>query len=475
MTSGSLHKNVGGLWAGVFQSIAFIAPAAVAASFLVVETSFVGASATFVFFLAIIGVSSAMYMNYVFAGRISHAGGYYAYVSAGLGPRFGIFSGWLYFINVLGALSGFAVLFFAGVLWPLVPELASNAYGWIPLAFIPLIIILVLLYRGLKPSLTYTIIGAVIEISFLVIISIAIIIRAGPSNSIIPFTPNGNTFGNLGLATIYSILGFVGVGSVITLSEELKSPKKNIRKAIFIAMGITAVVYVLVSYSMVIGWGINKIGSFSTATNPGFTVVDNYFGPIVMAVFIIITLNSFISNGIAEGNAFSREGFALARDGIIFPKSMATVHKKYGSPNKVILVEWLIIVALTLVGGLIFGPFIGATIITAVNGVVLYIVHILANFSLPIYGKKTMKLKLKGLLPLALGPLLATIVYAFAIYGEFVPFPSSPDNIGAYSIIAAVIIGIVFAAVLSVLKKKPDLDSVGTEKASISEIGSGER
>jgi len=194
-----------------------------------------------------------------------------------------------------------------------------------------------------------------------------------------------------------------------------------------------------------------------------------------MAVFIIITLNSFISNGIAEGNAFSREGFALARDGIIFPKSMATVHKKYGSPNKVILVEWLIIVALTLVGGLIFGPFIGATIITAVNGVVLYIVHILANFSLPIYGKKTMKLKLKGLLPLALGPLLATIVYAFAIYGEFVPFPSSPDNIGAYSIIAAVIIGIVFAAVLSVLKKKPDLDSVGTEKASISEIGSGER
>ncbi len=466
----NLHKNVGGLWAGVFQSVAFIAPAAVAASFLDVETGYVGASATFVFLIAIIGVSSAMYMNYVFSGRISHAGGYYAYVRAGLGPKFGIFSGWLYFINVLGALSGFAVLFFAGVLWPLIPSLASNPYGWIPLAFIPLSIILLLLYRGLKPSLAYTIIGSIIEISFLIGISIAIIIEAGPANSIIPFTPHGNSFGNIGLAAVYSILGFVGVGSVITLSEELRHPKKVIKKAIFIAMGITAVVYILVSYSMVIGWGINNMAAYSTATNPGFTVVEDFFGPVVMVIFIIITLNSFISNGIAEGNAFSREGFALARDGIVFPKSMAVVHHKFGSPHKVIIVEWIVIVALTLAGGLIFGPFVGATIITAVNGVVLYIVHILANFSLPVYGKKTMKLKLKGLLPLALAPLLATVVYAFAIYGEFVPFPSAPDNVGAFAIIASVIIGIILVFVYVAKKSDADINSIGTEKDSISDM-----
>ncbi|MCL4322998.1 MAG: APC family permease [Candidatus Thermoplasmatota archaeon] len=471
MEPSSLHKNVGGLWAGVFQSIAFIAPAAVAASFLVVETGYVGASTTFVFFLAIIGVSSAMYMNYVFSGKIAHAGGYYAYVRAGLGPKFGVFSGWLYFINVLGALSGFAVLFFAGVLWPMIPSLSSNPIGWIPLAFIPLSIIL-LLYRGLKPSLAYTIIGALIEISFLIGISIAIIIKAGPANSLIPFTPNGNSFGNLGFATLFSILGFVGVGSVITLSEELRNPRKNIRKAIFIAMGITAVVYILVSYSMVIGWGITKMSSFSAATNPGFTVVNNYFGPIVMTVFIIITLNSFISNGIAEGNAFSREGFALARDGVVFPKWMAVVHKRFGSPHKVIVAEWFIIVLLTLIGGLIFGPMEGAAIITAVNGVVLYIVHILANFSLPVYGKKTLRMKAKGLLPLALGPVLSTVVYAFAIYGEFVPFPSYPTDVGAYGIIAAILVGVVLVILTIHRKSKVEIESIGTEKESISELAS---
>ena len=460
-----LKKNAGGLWSGTFQAISYVAPAATAASFLVEETAYVGASTTFVFLLALIGVTSAMYMNYVFSGRISHAGGYYAYVRAGLGPRLGIFSGWLYFINILGALAGFAVLFFAGVLWPLIPQLSSNPYGWIPIAFIPLVLILVLLYRGLRPSMKYTIIGGIIEVGTLIIISVAIIIRLGPHNTFIPFTPHGNSFGNLGLATVYSILGFVGIGSVITLSEELHNPKKIVKKSIVVGMLITAVVYILVSYAMVVGYGINKMAAFSTATDPGFTVVDNYFGPVVMIVFIIITLNSFLSNGIAEGNAFSREGFAMARDGIVFPKSLATVHKKFGSPNKIIIVEWFIVVALTLVGGLVFGPFEGAAIITAVNGVSLYIVHILANFSLPIYGKKTLKLKLRGLLPLALGPVLATVVYAFAIYGEFVPIPTTyPGYIAPYSIIAAIIAGIAITIVLFVRKHPSDLKSIGREQ-----------
>jgi len=471
-----LRKNEGGLWSGTFQAISYVAPAATAASFLVEETVFVGASTTFVFLLALIGVSSAMYMNYVFSGRISHAGGYYAYVRAGLGPKFGIFSGWLYFINILGALAGFAVLFFAGVLWPLIPQLASNPYGWIPLAFIPLVLILVLLYRGLKPSLKYTIIGGLIEVVALIVISLAIIIKLGSHNTFVPFTPNGNSFGNLGLATVYSILGFVGIGSVITLSEELHQPKKIIKKSIIIGMAITGVVYILVSYAMVAGWGINKMASFSVATNPGFTVVDTYLGPVIMIIFILITLNSFLSNGIAEGNAFSREGFALARDGIVFPKSLATVHKKFGSPNKIIIIEWVVIVALTLAGGLIFGPFEGAAIITAVNGVVLYIVHILANFSLPIYGKRTLKLKLKGLLPLALGPVLATVVYAFAIYGEFVPIPTKyPGYVGPYSIIAVVLIGIIITIVLVIKKHSTDLNKIGVEADHMKDQTSGQK
>jgi uncharacterized protein YhhL (DUF1145 family) len=80
---------------------------------------------------------------------------------------------------------------------------------------------------------------------------------------------------------------------------------------------------------------------------------------------------------------------------------------------------------------------------------------------------------LKGLLPLALGPLLATVVYAFAIYGEFVPFPTKYHcYVAPYSILAIVIVGIISVIVLSVKRNKSELDAFGTDA---NKAGSGDK
>ncbi len=461
----ALKKNVAGLWAGVFQALAYVAPAATAASFFVVEAGVAGGSVPLTFILATLGVASAMYMNYEFSKRISHAGGYYSYVSAGLGGRLGAFTGWLYYINVLGALTGFSVLFFAGVLWPLVPGLSAMAYGWIPLAFIPIVLIFSLLYFGLKPSLYYTMIGAVIEIVFVLAVSLLIIFSPNTHNTISPFTTMGNSFGNLGLATVYAILGFVGLGSVITISEELHNPKKIVPKAIVLALVIGAVVYIFSSYAFVVGWGVNDMSGFASATNPGFTVVGNYLGPIAMAIFIVITLNSFISNGIAEGNAFSRIGFALSRDKILFPGSMSEVHKATGSPRKMILFEGVLVTVISIAGGVIFGPFTGAAVITTLNGACLYIVHVFANISLPVYGRKTLKYSARKWLPFLLGPLPATAVYAFAVFGVFSPLPAYPINIASYGVILFVVVGLILAVYVGLKRSRADVKTIGLQGA----------
>ncbi len=462
--SNVLKKGVAGLWAGVFQSLAYVAPAAVVASFFVVEAGVVGAAVPLTFILAALGVSSAMYMNYEFSKRISHAGGYYSYVSAGFGGRMGAFAGWLYYINVLGALTGFSALFFAGVLQPLIPGLAGNTYGWIPLAFIPIVLIFVLLYLGLKPSLYYTMIGAIIEIGFVIGVSIFIILSPHTHNTFVPFTLAGSSISGLGLATVYAILGFVGMGSVITLSEELHNPKKIIPKAITIAVVIGAVTYILSSYALVVGWGVNDMAGFASATNPGFTIVKNYIGPIGMAIFIIITLNSFISNGIAEGNAFSRIGYALSRDRVLFPKTMSDVHGKSGAPRKMILFELVLVSVITVAGGIAFGPFTGAAVITGLNGACLYVVHLFANFALPVYGKKTLKYSVKKWLPFLLGPLPATAVYAFALLGILYPVPSYPTSLATYLLIALVVTGILIAIGVGYKRSASDVNNIGTQQ-----------
>lgn len=458
-----LRKNSGGLWLGVFQSLAFVAPAATAASFYVVEAGILGASLPITYVIAVIGVLSAMYMNYSFSSRISHAGGYYAYVSAGFGSGAGIYASWLYLFNLLGAVSGFSILFFAGVLQPLVPGLATSALGWIPLMFIPFLIITILLLSGLKPSLFYTMIGGVLEVIFLVVISIIIIVKVGPGNTLTPFTLTGHSFGQVGFATVFAILGYVGVGSVITLSEEMKQPKKTVPKAILIAIGMAAFAYILSTYAFTVGWGVNNMSSFASASNPGFLIVARYGGPAALIVFIVLTLNSFISNGIAEGNALSRAGFAMARDSILFPKSLTKTSKRTGAPFKVIIVEMIIVLIIALVGGIIWGPFIAAAVITTMNGASLYIVHIIANFSLPVWGKRTLKAKAKQVIPFAIFPLVATAVYAFAVYGAFVPFPGYPLDIASYWVLVLAVSGIFVAAIVWWYRKKKNLGKTGIE------------
>jgi hypothetical protein len=87
-----------------------------------------------------------------------------------------------------------------------------------------------------------------------------------------------------------------------------------------------------------------------------------------------------------------------------------------------------------------------------------------------------LKLKLKGLLPLALGPLLATVVYAFAIYGEFVPIPTKyPGYVAPYSIIAVVIIGIVITVVLLIKRSSTDINKIGMEADHMKEQTSGQK
>lgn len=453
-----LKKNVGGLWAGVFQSLAYVAPAAVAASFFGADAYYVGGAVPLTFIISILGVASAMFMNFEFSKRISHAGGYYSYVSAGFGGRTGAFAGWLYYINVLGALVGFSVLFFAGVLQPLVPGLAGTTYGWIPLAFIPIILVFSLLYFGLKPSLYYTMIGAVIEIGFMIVISLIIILSPQTSNTLAPFTTMGSSVSNLGYGVVFAILGFVGLGSVITISEELHNPKKLVPKAIMLALIIGTVAYVLSSYAFVVGWGLNDMSGFANATNPGFQIVDKYLGPIGMAIFIIITLNSFISNGIAEGNAFSRLGYAMSRDRIVFPKSMSQVHAGSGAPRKMILFEALIVTVFSLFGGIMWGPIGGAIIITAINGASLYIVHLFANFSLPTYGARTLKYTIRKWGVFLLVPLPASAVYAFALYGFF-----TTPGLALYAVIAVLIIGVLVGVSVGYKRSHEDVKKIGQQ------------
>ena len=97
------------------------------------------------------------------------------------------------------------------------------------------------------------------------------------------------------------------------------------------------------------------------------------------------------------------------------------------------------------------------------NGASLYIVHIIANFSLPVWGKRTLKASAKQILPFAIFPLVATVVYAFAVYGAFFPFPAYPLNVASIWVLVLAIGGIFVALGVWSYRKKKNLDTAGKE------------
>ena len=462
MTEVMLKKGTATLTGAIFQSVSFVAPAASAASYLVIMVGFVGVAAPFAFVFAALAVLSGIFSTYNFSKRITHAGGYYSFVTAGLGSKIGIAASWFYLAVVITAVASFPVAFFAGVVTPEIPVLASIPHGWILASLIPMVIIFITLYFGLKISLYYTLIGGAIEIGFLIISSIIILAKAGHL-SIIPFTPAGASFSHFGYAIMYGSLSFAGVSQLVTISEETKTPKRLIPLGILIAFSLTAVTFLLFSYALIQGWGISNIGSLVTAANPGFTVVLKYLGPTGLIIFMIITANSFISCGIATANASTRSCYGMSRENILFPRSYTKLNS-HGTPIY-ILAALFIVTIISMYGlGIFVGPFEAGAILTGFEGILLYLTHILMNFSLPIYAKRTLKAKLGTIFTFSAAPLASTAIYIFAISSFFYPFPSFPSNVPSFLGLALIISGILIVLLYSQLKTKDYFKTIGTEK-----------
>lgn len=462
MSDVTLKRNTATLTGAIFQSVSFIAPAASAASYLVIMAGFVGAAAPFAFIFAALAVLSGIFSTYNFSKRISHAGGYYSFVTAGLGAKIGVASSWFYLAVIITAVASFPVAFFSGVVTPEIPVLASLSYGWILVSLIPMIIIFVTLYFGLRISLYYTLVGGALEVGFLIISSIIILARAGHLSAI-PFTPAGASFGNMGYAILYGSLSFAGVSQLVTIAEETKTPKRLIPLGIITAFSLAAVSFLLFSYALIEGWGIGNIGSLVSATDPGFTVVQKYLGTIGVIIFMIITANSFISCGIATANVSTRSCYGMARESILFPRSFMKLNK-HGTPITVLAILFIVTVISMYGLGIFVGPFEAGAILTGFEGILLYLTHILMNFSLPIYAKKTLKAKLGTIFTFSAAPLASTAIYIFAISSFFYPFPTFPSSIPTYLGAAMIIIGVLIALIYSQTKTKEYFKNIGTEK-----------
>jgi amino acid transporter len=146
-------------------------------------------------------------------------------------------------------------------------------------------------------------------------------------------------------ASLLLLFAFLGVESALVPSGEVKDPARTVPRAIFLAMGAVALLYVAVQ---VVAQGLlgNALAGDPTPLASAAAVAMGPAGRSLILVGSVVSMLGYVSGMTL---AVPRMLFAFGRDGFL-PASLATVHPRWRTPHVAIGVQTAIVVVLALFG-----------------------------------------------------------------------------------------------------------------------------
>ena len=297
-------------------------------------------------------------MSYAELGSCFHdAGGGYLWVKEGLPKWNGFLSGWMGWFAHAVACSLYA-LGFGAYFEHLLTEFAITMPQWgflSPQKLLAAAAALLFGYINFRGASEAGKVGNMVTIAKIVILLIFIgfgfelIFRKGDwQTTFSPFMPHG--WGGVFKAMGLTFIAFQGFEVIAQSSEEIKNPKKNIPKAVFLSLIIVVPIYLLVA--------ITAMGSVS----PGNMTPWDYLAAQKEIALVNVANNFFVGGGImllfgglistmsalnATIFSSSRVAFAMGRDRN-FPTFFSKVHPKKFTPYWGIAVSLVLIVLMAV-------------------------------------------------------------------------------------------------------------------------------
>lgn len=183
--------------------------------------------------------------------------------------------------------------------------------------------------------------------------------------------PNINDVGEMSLILFFA---FIGAEKGLSLSGEVKNPKRTIPKAIAISITTILIIYILIQ---VISQGVLGDSLSKFDKNPLAQVALNIFGPIGFTIMTIGAAISMIGSLSSKILSMPRVLFAASKNKVIPVKKLAEVHKKFATPY----------ISITLYASLgflfaIIGGFKELAIISSASTLLIYLAISLATLKL---------------------------------------------------------------------------------------------
>ncbi|MBC8091336.1 MAG: APC family permease [Pseudonocardia sp.] len=276
--------------------------------------------------------------------RVTSAGGFYTFISRGLGRVAGVGSGLLialcyivFAAAVLGVMGYFAATTIASLTGLDLPAWVYMALG----------LALMSAFALFHIELTAKVLGVLLigEVLVLVVLAVGVLAVGGAEGfSLAPLNPVEifdnpaaiGVFGGgaAGIALFAAFWSWVGFEMAPNYAEETRDPHRIAKTATYGSVIGLGVFYVLISYVFVTGWGLTGSAQATAAQFDGeyasafYPLTDRYVGPwATIAMQILIVTGSFACAQ-AFYNTGARYLFSLAREGVL-PRALARVSHTY--------------------------------------------------------------------------------------------------------------------------------------------------
>jgi amino acid transporter len=300
----------------------------------------VGAPAAFMFATVVLVVFSVGYV--AMARKKTTTGGFYSYISHGLGRELGIGTGF----GAVVAYSVFEASLAGGFAYFLAAKLkafgTTVSWPWLALGMVALIA--VLSYFDVRISSRLLALGLISEILILIIFDVALFSRGhtpnwnavNPVNAFKAFPAQGKlAAGTVGIGLFFAFWSWVGFEMAPNYGEESKDPKRNVPRALYISVIGLGVFYTITSWASLSGYP-----SVPAAAAQSQSGAANYFlGPAgvfgghwVSSVMSYLIITGSFACGMAFHNTTARYLYSLGREGLL-PAALGRTHPRWQSPH----------------------------------------------------------------------------------------------------------------------------------------------
>ncbi len=285
------------------------------------------------------------------ARHVTHAGGFYAFISRGLGGVAGGAAGMLAMVayNLLQA--GLYGLFGAVVASNL-QAMSGVSIPWWWCSSTALAAIAWLGYRNVDLSARVLAVVVIAEYLVMLVLDITILWVGGDHGlDVTSFTPAQVRSGTPSIGLLFCFAAFIGFEATTLYGEEAKDPRRTIPRATYISVLLIGGFYALSAWAMVIGAGADKVVGVLQALQDPTTFVydlsDRYVGSPLTGAIRVLFMTSLFAGLMAFHNAAARYFFATGRDGLL-PARLGRVHHRHQSPHQASVLQSVTALAIVL-------------------------------------------------------------------------------------------------------------------------------